>query len=154
MLAEEHGVVAAFLLVWSDHDAWPIGSLGFAETFFGQDREIVQHKLYGVLAGIAAICETLRRIGWGRHPAWAAPVIFYGVIGGVLLFVHSHGDHPANGRIELHHALLGSLGLGAALSRAVAIWVIDPSSRAGRVWELLWAGCIITMGIQLLIYYE
>ncbi|MEK6603911.1 MAG: hypothetical protein AABY69_05855, partial [Nitrospirota bacterium] len=23
-----------FLMIWSDHDAWPIGSLSFAQTFF------------------------------------------------------------------------------------------------------------------------
>lgn len=148
------GVVAVFLLVWSDHEAWPIGPLGFAETFFGQDMEIVQHKLYGVLAGAAAISETLRRIDRVRHPVWAAPLIFYGMIGGLLLFIHSHGSHPGNGRIEFHHAIMGSLGVGAALSRAVFIWKTGSSSRSGRVWDILWAAFIILMGMQLLLYSE
>ena len=44
------GVVGGFVLVWSDHDAWPIGSLSFLDTFFGRDREIVEHKIYGIMA--------------------------------------------------------------------------------------------------------
>ena len=35
---------AFYLFIWSDHDAWPIGSLSFEETFFGGDSEIFQHK--------------------------------------------------------------------------------------------------------------
>ncbi len=29
------------LLIWSDHEAWPIGSLSFAQTFFGGDWEML-----------------------------------------------------------------------------------------------------------------
>ncbi|MCP9453711.1 MAG: hypothetical protein NNA23_13630 [Nitrospira sp.] len=148
------GVVALFLLVWSDHDGWPIGSQGFVATFFGQDHEMVQHKLYGVLAAVAAISEATWRLGWGKHPAWAAPVVFYGFIGGLLLFAHSHGHHPANGKIELHHAVTGSLGIGASFSRAMALWVAEPSDLKRRRWILAWAGLIMIMGVQLLIYSE
>ena len=35
----------AFLLIWSDHEAWPIGSLTFGQSFFGDDYEIIQHKI-------------------------------------------------------------------------------------------------------------
>ena len=38
------GVVVVFLLVWSDHEAWPIGALSFTQTFFLQYHEILQHK--------------------------------------------------------------------------------------------------------------
>src|SRR5688572_26413200 len=101
------GIIGGYLLIWSDHEAWPIGSLTFAQTFFGQDQEIIQHKFYGVFGTTAAASETLRRIGWAQHPAWAAPLVFLGLVGALLLFVHSHGNHPANHRVELHHALLG-----------------------------------------------
>jgi putative copper resistance protein D len=148
------GIIALFLLVWSDHDGWPIGSQGFAATFLGQDHEMVQHKLYGVLAAVAAISEAVWRLGWGKHRAWAAPVVFYGFIGGLLLFAHSHGHHPANGKIELHHAVTGSLGIGASFSRAMALWGAELSDLKRRRWRLAWAGLIISMGLQLLIYSE
>lgn len=148
------GVVGAFLLVWSDHDAWPIGSLGFVETFFGQDREIVEHKFYGVLAVAVAFCEILRRIGWARHPAWAAPLVIMTLVGSVLLFIHSHGNHPATARIELHHALLGSVGVCAALSKGLASWLPGASPHTVKRWEVVWAGSVILFGFLLLVYSE
>lgn len=148
------GVIAAYLLIWSDHEAWPIGSLSFVQTFFGQDQEILQHKFYGVFGATAAVSETLRRIGWAQHPAWAAPLVFLGLVGALLLFFHSHGNHPANHTIELHHALLGSLGAGAAISNAMISWTSGASYHLARRWEVAWAGFVIVMGIQLLLYFE
>lgn len=148
------GVIGTFLLVWSDHEAWPIGSLSFIQTFSGQDPEILQHKFYGVFAATAAVTETLRRIGWARHPAWAGPLVFFGLTGALLLFVHSHGNHPANSLIALHHTLLGSLGIGASVSTAMVSWTSGVSNHPGNKWELAWAGFVILIGIQLLLYFE
>lgn len=148
------GVIGAYLLIWSDHEAWPIGSLGFAQTFFGQDQEIIQHKFYGVFGTTAAVSETLRRIGWAQHPAWAAPLLFLGLVGALVLFFHSHGNHP-NLTIELHHALLGSLGVGAAIAQAMIVWTAGTSHHCRKKrWEVIWAGLVIIMGIQLLLYFE
>ena len=36
-----------FLLIWSDHEAWPIGSLTFTQTFFGQIRRSCSTKHSG-----------------------------------------------------------------------------------------------------------
>lgn len=147
-------VIGPYLLIWSDHEAWPIGSLGFTQTFFGQDQEIIQHKFYGVFGVMAAVSETLRRLGWARHPAWAAPLFFLGLVGALLLFFHSHGDHPGNHTIVLHHALLGSLGLGAAVSNAMVSWASDTSRQTMKRWEVAWAWFVIMMGLQLLLYFE
>jgi hypothetical protein len=148
------GIVGLFLLVLSDHDAWPIGSLGFVQTFFGEDREIVQHKFYGILAAAAASSETLRRLGWAKHPAWAVPLIVLGIGGGLLLFAHSHGVHLSHEKIEFHHALMGSLGVGAGVSRALATWMACSSNGSARAWDFVWAGLILLMGVQLLMYFE
>ena len=148
------GIIGGYLLIWSDHEAWPIGSLTFAQTFFGQDQEIIQHKFYGVFGTTAAASETLRRIGWAQHPAWAAPLVFLGLVGALLLFVHSHGNHPANHTVELHHALLGSLGVGASISNAMVSWTSGASNHSVKRWEVAWAVFVIVMGIQLLLYFE
>jgi putative copper resistance protein D len=147
-------VIGAYLLVWSDHEAWPIGSLTLEQTFSGQDPEIIQHKFYGIFAATAAVSETLRRIGWARHPIWAAPLVIGAMIGGLLLFWHSHGNHPANQTIEVQHVLLGSLGVGAALSSAMVSWGSGASSFPVKKWDLAWAVFVILIGIQLLLYFE
>ena len=148
------GVIGVYLLIWSDHEAWPTGSLSFAQTFSGQHPEIIQHKFYGVFGTTAAVSETVRRTGLARHPAWAAPLIFLGLVGALLLFVHSHGNHPVNHTIELHHALLGGLGLGAAVSNAMVSWASGTSEKTMQRWEVAWAGFVIAMGLQLLLYFE
>jgi len=148
------GIVSILLLVWSDHDAWPIGTLSFVDTFFGQDIEILQHKFFGVLAAGIALSETLRRLGRVRHPAWAAPLILLTMIGGLLLMVHSHGDHPTSEKIQLHHTLLGIVGVGAAFSKAMASWMPSASDHVVKRWEMAWAGCVILFGLLLLIYSE
>lgn len=147
-------VIGPYLLIWSDHEAWPIGPLSFAQTFFGQDSEILQHKFYGVFGTTAAVSETVRRLGWAWHPVWAAPLFFLGLVGALLLFFHSHGQHPANHMIELHHALLGSFGVGAAVSNAMVSWASGTSQQTMKRWEMAWAGFIIVMGLQLLLYFE
>ncbi|WHZ27029.1 MAG: hypothetical protein OJF51_001825 [Nitrospira sp.] len=147
-------ITGVYLLVWSDHDAWPIGSLGLVETFFGHDREILEHKIYSVLSVAIAVCETLRRIDRVRHPAWAAPLVFFTLIGGLLLFVHSHGNHAANERIELQHVLLGTVGVGASLSKAMASWMPGASRQFVKWAEVAWAGSVILFGLLLLVYSE
>lgn len=148
------GIVGVFLLVWSDHEAWPIGSLSFMQTFFGQDHEILQHKIYGVLAATVAMGEMVRRIGWMMHPAWAAPLPLFAVIGGLMLFIHSHGVHPAAQKIGFHHAIMGSLAVSAGLAKSVAAWMTGSSNRSVKGWELIWAGLILLIGMQLLVYSE
>ena len=147
-------IIGAYLMIWSDHEAWPIGSLSFVQTFSGQDPEIIQHKFYGVFGATAAVTETIRRTGLRRHPAWAAPLVFLGLAGALLLFVHSHGDHPSDHMITLHHMLLGSFGIGAVTSNAMVVWASGMSSQTSRRWELAWAAFVIVMGLQLLMYSE
>lgn len=148
------GVIGAYLLIWSDHEAWPIGALTFAQSFSGQDPEILQHKFYGVFSSAAAVSETLRRIRWAQHPGWVVPLLALGFGGALLLFIHSHGDHPANPTITLHHLSLGILGLGAAVSSSMVVWVSGTSEKTMKRWETAWATCVVVIGLQLLVYFE
>ena len=147
-------VVGLYLLIWSDHEAWPIGPLTFLQTFSGQDPEIIQHKFYGVFGATAAVSETIRRIGWARNPAWAVPLFILGLVGSLLLFIHSHEHHSGNNMIELHHVLLGGFGIGAAVSNAMVSWASRASEQTGRRWDVVWAGFVIVIGLQLLVYNE
>jgi putative copper resistance protein D len=56
--------------------------------------------------------------------------------------------------IALHHTLLGSFGIGAAVSSAMVAWASGISPQAAKRWELVWAGLVIVMGFQLLVYSE
>lgn len=148
------GVVGVYNMIWSDHDAWPIGSLSFAATFFGQDREIIEHKFCAVLAMAIAVCEALRRTGRVRHPAWAAPLVFLTLAGSLLLFVHSHANHPGAARIDLHHAVLGTVGVIAGLSKGLASWLPGASPQVRSWFEVGWGGGVVLFGLLLVLYSE
>ena len=140
-----------FLMIWSDHDAWPIGSLSFAQTFFSDDFETVQHKLYAILLLSVGAIEFLRRTGRVTHMAWGMPLPVFALIGGVMLFLHSHGTHPSARMIALHHSVMGTMAVLAGLCRITA----GVKPQVGRSpWGLAWAALVLLIGVELLIYTE
>jgi len=143
-----------FLLVWSDHNAWPIGSLSFMQTFFGNDSEILQHKSYGLLSVTVGIIELFRRLGQIGHSLWATPLPVFAIIGGLMLFSHSHGVHPSAQKIAMDHALMGTMAVTAGSSKLLSDWFRSPKYARASKWELLWACLILLIGIQLLVYSE
>ena len=143
-----------FLLIWSDHDAWPIGSLSFAQTFFGSDSEIFQHKSYALLSLTVGAIELLRRVRQIGHAAWAAPLPLFAIIGGLMLFGHSHGLHPSAHKIAMGHALMGTMAVTAGSSKLLSDWLRAPAQARYSKRELFWAGLILLIGMQLLVYSE
>jgi len=140
-----------FLMIWSDHDAWPIGSLSFAQTFFSDDYEIVQHKLYAILFLSVGAVEFLRRTGKVTHMAWEMPLPVLALIGGVMLFLHSHGTHPSAHKIAIHHAVMGTTALVAGLCKVTA----GVKRQEGRSpWALAWTALVLLIGVELLVYTE
>lgn len=146
---------AGFLLIWSDHEAWPIGSLSFADTFFGHDHEIMQHKLYGILLLTVGLIESFRRAGRLAHAYWTAPLPVFAIIGGLMLFMHSHGDHPSARQIALHHTAMGMMAITAGSCKLASARPMTPSAHNSTSrWGLAWAGLILLIGVQLLFYSE
>lgn len=143
-----------FVMIWSDHEAWPIGSLSLSETFFGHDHEIVQHKVFGLMALVVGSIELFRRLGHLGHMAWATPLPLMALLGGLMLFSHSHGVHPSAQKIALHHTLMGAMAITAGSSKLVSGWRRSGSDTDPLRWEVLWAGLILFIGAQLLIYSE
>ena len=138
-------------MIWSDHDAWPIGSLSFAQTFFSDDFETVQHKLYAILLLSVGAIEFLRRTGRATHMAWGMPLPVFALIGGVMLFLHSHGTHPSAHKIAIHHAVMGTTALLAGLCKIIA----GAKPQPGRSpWGLAWAALVLLIGVELLVYTE
>ncbi len=154
MLPGALSMIGVFVLFGDDHSAWPIGSIDFIDAFFGQDREMMEHKLYGVLALTIAFFEALRRSGRGWQAVSAAPLVILTLAGSLWLFAHSHGDHPALAKIQFQHSLLGVVGIGAALSKGVASWLPSASPHVTKRWEVAWAGFEILFGALLLIYSQ
>jgi hypothetical protein len=143
------------LLIWSDHDAWPIGSLSFTQSLFGSDWEILQHKTYAVLLLSVGAIEGLRWSDRLRHVLWAIPFPAFAIVGGLMLFLHSHGVHPSAHKIALDHAIMGTMAVAGGFCKLVSARIaIDTGASRPSRWDFAWAGFIVLIGLQLLFYTE
>src|SRR5215813_4821777 len=144
----------SFLFIWSDHEAWPIGSLSLMQTFFGNDSEIFQHKSYALLSLLVGVIEMFRRLGSIGHAVWVTPLPLFAVIGGLMLFGHSHDIHPSAARIALDHTIMGTMSVTAGSYKLLSDWFRALTHKGSSRWELLWALLILFIGMQLLLYSE
>lgn len=145
--------VGVFLLIWSDHEGWPFGST-FSQAFFTGEWETIQHKWFGILASVIGVIEWLRRTGHVMGCWWKFPLPIFAIVGGLSLFLHSHGANPAAHKIALHHAVMGMMAVTAGSSKFVSDWNGTLSADKASRWELAWAALVLLIGIQLLIYSE
>jgi len=75
----------------------------------------------------------------------------FALIGGVMLFLHSHGTHPSAHKIAIHHAVMGTTALLAGLCKIIA----GTKPQVGRSpWGLAWSALVLLIGIELLLYTE
>lgn len=151
-----------FLLIWSDHEAWPIGSLTLPETLSGHDPEMLQHKIFGILALGVGVVEWFRRVGKLGPWFWSTLLPGFALIGGSMLFLHMHGPHPAAHQIQSHHHVMGSLALVGGLAWFSGEWIpssvqLMPSRRDKKsrpLLKIIWSLSVIIIGAQLLFYSE
>jgi putative copper resistance protein D len=141
--------LAAFVLVRSDPDTWPLGAGGFWESL--RDPEVLQHRAFVVLIAAFAIVEWMVRVGrLSRGWAYGFPLIF--AVGSTLLLAHSHArlDLQREFLMELAHVPLGLLGLVVAWARWLELRLPAPHDRVpGRVWPIA-----MTLAGLLLIFYR
>jgi putative copper resistance protein D len=145
---------SVILLVGSDHEAWPIGSLSFAQTFSGHDAEIIQHKIYGLLLFLVGTIEAFRRTRRISAGPWSALLPLFAIVGGLMLFGHAHSVHPSAQKIAMHHTLMGTMAATAGSSKLLSGWFRSPLHERSPAWGCLWAGLIVLIGMQLLVYSE
>ena len=143
-------VLAGFLLLRSDPETWPLGQLGFLESFL--DPEVTQHRLFVLLLVAFALFE------WraGSAPAANRRALLFPllvVVGSALLLTHSHAIANLKEQllIELSHLALGVMGLIAGSARWLQLRADGRlQAAAGWVWPLMF----VLIGVLLLGYRE
>jgi hypothetical protein len=149
-----------FLLIWSDHEAWPIGSWTLAETLSGKDPEMLQHKIFGVLALGVGLVEAFLRAQKIQHVFWRALLPSFALVGGLMLFIHMHGPHPAGHQIQVHHQVMGTLALAGGLAWFAGEWLFQPpaslsaAAQPKSFLKIIWALFVVIIGVQLVLYSE
>ena len=105
------------------------------QTFFGSDAEMFQHKSYALLSLAVGTIELFRRLGQIVHVAWATTLPLFAIIGDLMLFGHSQGDHPSADKISIDHALMGTMAVTAGLSKLLSAWLHSPSHAQSSKWN-------------------
>jgi putative copper resistance protein D len=142
--------LAFFILVRSDPEVWPLGSIPVLEAL--RDPEVVQHKLAGLLVAVFALAEWAVRLGRLKGGARLVfPVAM--MAGGVLLLAHTHAIANVKEAllVELSHLPVAVLSVAAGCARWVELRG-PPRLAAPARW--IWPVCLILVAVLLLIYRE
>ena len=137
--------LAGFLFFRSDPETWPLGDIGFFESF----RDVA----FVLLLVVFALFEwRVRAGGWqNRGAALVFPLLT--ALGAALLLTHSHAIANLKDQllIEVTHTPLALAGVTAGWSRWLELRLDPPGNRvAGWVWPV----CLLICGLILLDYRE
>jgi putative copper resistance protein D len=143
--------LAGFLFFRSDPETWPLGDIGFFESF--RDVEVLQHRAFVLLLVVFALFEwRVRAGGWqNRGAALVFPLLT--ALGAALLLTHSHAIANLKDQllIEVTHTPLAIAGVTAGWSRWLELRLDPPGNRvAGWVWPF----CLLIAGLILMDYRE
>jgi len=143
--------LGAFMFVRNDPEAWPLGPVGFWETFLFPD--VLQHRASVLIVVGLGIFEWLVRTDRVRSPRWKLMFPLLCAAGAALLITHSHGtaNVKASFLIEVSHTPLGILGVLVAWGRWLEVRLPEPDCRIpGRVWP----AAMTLLGVFLMFYRE
>jgi putative copper resistance protein D len=144
-------VLAAFLFVRSDPEVWPLGEIGFVESF--RDPEVVQHRIFVVVIIAFGLFEWAVRTGRLTTPKAALVFPLATALGGMLLLTHSHALSNVKDAllIEITHVPLALCGVTAGWARWLELRLPPPGNRFAS-W--LWPVAFVLVGFVLLDYRE
>lgn len=143
--------LAAFLLVRSDPEVWPLGSEDFMAAW--RDVEVAQHRVFVLVVTAFGVFEWLVRTGRLRRPGAALVFPMMAALGGALLLTHTHQIANVKDQllIELTHTPLAL----AAVASGWARWLeLRLPGRVGRAAGYVWPACFMLIGVILLWYRE
>jgi putative copper resistance protein D len=147
--------LGVFLFIRSDPEVWPLGEIGFFESF--RDVEVLQHRAFVLLiVGFALFEWRVRAGGWQSKGAALVFPLMCGM-GGLLLLTHSHAIANIKEQllIEVTHTPLALAGIVAGWTRWLELR-LDPktSPLLVRIASWTWPVCLLLSGLILLDYRE
>ncbi|HXT79384.1 MAG TPA: CopD family protein [Acetobacteraceae bacterium] len=147
--------LAVFLFIRSDPETWPLGEIGFLESF--RDVEVLQHRAFVLLLVVFAWFEwRVRTSAWNSGgAALVFPLLC--AAGGTLLLTHSHAIANLKDQllIELTHTPLALAGIIAGWARWLEIRLNpreNPIVQSAAGW--IWPTAILFCGLLLIFYRE
>jgi putative copper resistance protein D len=143
--------LAAFLLLRSDPEVWPLGNEGWWAAW--RDVEVAQHRFFVLLIVLFGYFEWSVRTGRLRSERAALVFPLLVAIGGAMLLTHNHQISNVKDQmlIELTHTPLALSGVAAGWARWLELRL---PGRGGRIAGVVWPLCFMLIGVILLWYRE
>jgi putative copper resistance protein D len=145
-------LLAIFLFVRNDPEAWPFGPVGFLESM--RIPEMVQHRLSILLLLALGTVEHLGRGGQVRQSRWAYIFPSLCLVGGFMLLGHTHdlgvAADDSQTYIAFQHGVMATFALLAGLSR----WFQLRRHEEGRWFGRLWPLFVFLLGLQMFLFYK
>ncbi|MCE7869310.1 DUF2231 domain-containing protein [bacterium CPR1] len=138
-----------FLMVFSDHDAWPIGNLKPIT-----DAEVLAHKIiaaFMIFIGSAANLVRRKSAEAGRLQHHLVAIL--ALVGGGMLFTHLHTAAPyADSAIGvyLHHFFLAGLALSCGAIKMLELLAPE----GNKIWKATWIVLLFLIAAALITYTE
>ncbi len=143
-------LIGVLILIFSDPEAWPIGYQMLADSL--ASKEVLEHKLSGVVVLALGLVEFLRLRGALVHPAWALFLPILSISAGAILVQHLHAvsNFSYLGRANLPHVTEGVTAILIGATKILYDW---------RVWRaraaaLSWPALTVALALQLILYTE
>ncbi len=143
--------MAAFLLVRSDPEVWPLGHEGWWAAW--RDVEVAQHRFFVLLIVLFGYFEWSVRTGRLRNERATLVFPLLVAVGGAMLLTHNHQISNVKDQmlIELTHTPLALSGVAAGWARWLELRL---PGRGGRIAGIVWPICFMFIGVILLWYRE
>jgi putative copper resistance protein D len=158
-------VMALFLMVFSDTENWPLGPIGYWQSF--SDPEVLFHRVALSLLIVFAFFEAGVQTGrLGYRAALVFPTIVVIATCGFITHSHTLGNVRRELLIEISHTAIGIIGLLMGAFRLMEISLradrerlspAEDTSRLNlpiRIASLAWPVCMFAAGMILLNYRE
>jgi putative copper resistance protein D len=144
-------VMAAFLFVRADEQAWPLGPIGFFASF--RDPEVAQHRMFILLIAAFGLFEWRVRLRGARAGNAALVLPLTTALGAALLLTHSHAIANIKEQllVEMSHTPLALCGAAAGWARWLELRV---EGRMSRIASWLWPVAFLLVALLLLDYRE
>jgi putative copper resistance protein D len=145
-------ILAGFVVIRSDPEAWPLGSVGFWDSL--RDAEVAQHRLFALLTIGFSLFEWSIRVGRISSPRAALVFPVLVAAGGTLMLTHAHALANVKEEllIEWTHIPVAVLGIAAGWARWLQLRL--PPGRSSRFFGWVWPSILVLVGIILVIYRE
>ena len=124
-------VMAAFLIIFSDPENWPLGPIGYWQSF--SDPEVLVHRIALSFLMIFGVFEAGVQTGrLGMRAAMVFPILDILAASALLLHSHALGNVRLETFTEISHTPIAIFGLLAGAFRLLQIWLTYDRTRLGR----------------------